>query len=478
MRLGVPLCLTLSLSSACGSSPQALIDCTELTAAFDAREPGEGGNILVILTDDIGTDRTGAWGTHPDPPPTPNIDQLVCAGVSFRAAYSNPTCSPSRASLMTGRHATRTGVGRWIPLDSNTWDLQLEELTLAEMLAESPHDYTSLAIGKWHLASFEREDAGLHPLNQGFATHRGMMGNPREAMTLNPKDRGFFDWERNVDGVQELMSTYLTTQTTDDALEAIAEQDGPWFMWLAYNSAHEPLHVPPKELRTLKVHGLSSELKLYNAMVEATDTEIGRLIAGIPAETLANTTIVYMSDNGTPGWGVEEPLIRKRSKGTVYEGGVNVPLVVAGPYVQHPGSSTEELTHFVDLMPTLAEIAGVDLSTLDRTFDGRSILPWVMDPDTALSREVVFTEGFYPSGGSDREWERRTIRSQDWKYSRIIDSDGEMDELLYDLHRDEWDEGDDLLAYGESTLSSEAKTALADLREALTEVDAELEFAY
>ncbi len=475
---------------ACTPKAGPALSCDELQSAFSAREPGEGGNILVILTDDIGTDHTAAWGAHPDPPPTPNIDQLVCAGVSFRAAYSNPTCSPSRASLMTGRHATRTGVGRWIPPDSNTWDLQLEEVTLAEMLAESDHAYTSLAIGKWHLASFMREDAGLHAINQGFATHRGMMGNPREAMTLAFTPRSFFDWERNIDGVQERMSSYLTTQTTDDALEAIEEQEGNWFMWLAYNSAHEPLHVPPSELYTGPVPSESDELGMYRAMVEATDSEIGRLLAGIDPAVLADTTIVYMSDNGTPSWGITEPLDDRRHKGTVYEGGVQVPLVVVGPYVDAPGTSTEEFVHFVDLFPTLAELAGVDLSQLVRTvdedtaeteplhLDGRSFLPWVVDPERATERELSFTEGFYPSGGGERKWERRTIRDRDWKYSRLLLADGRVQEQLYDLAQDEWDEGYDLLVPGESTLDSTERSALDRLRDELAAVDGQLELAY
>ena len=140
----------------CGR-PAAVVDCAQLTAV-DA-EAAIGGNILLILSDDIGIDKTAAYSAHPDPARTPNLEELACAGVRFDNAYANPVCSPSRAALLTGRHGSRTGIGRWINTRDDTFDLVAAEVTIAEMLAESVQDYTAAAVGKWHLTTFKRDDA-------------------------------------------------------------------------------------------------------------------------------------------------------------------------------------------------------------------------------------------------------------------------------------------------------------------------------
>jgi arylsulfatase A-like enzyme len=445
-----------------------------------------GGNVLVILSDDIGVDKHSGWGAHPDPPATPNIDRLRCAGLSFSRAWSNPTCTPSRSSLMTGRHASRTGMGRWIPADSVTWDLQPGEVTIAEMLAHSPHGYTSAVVGKWHLASFRREEPGRHPLDQGFSTHRGMLGNPAEALQPGNLPRGYWNWEISVDGQTKWMQTYLTTQTADDAIDVMAQLPEPWFLYVAFNSAHSPVHAPPPHLTTHDVTEASSEADRFDAMVEATDAEIGRVIASLSDETLADTTIIYLSDNGTPAHGITDPLDTSRGKGTVYEGGVHVPMVVVGPAVSEPGRSSDALVHFVDLFPTLAEIAEVDLSVLTRKtwqgpevplepeLDGHSLLANVRDPDAPGSRDLVFTEGFRPSGGGPYDWRRRTLRDETWKYT-WIEEDGLAWEGLYRLDPFAWDEGENLVL---RQRESEEQAALERLRAAMAATDERLEFAW
>jgi arylsulfatase A-like enzyme len=163
-----------------------------------------------------------------------------------------------------------------------------------------------------------------------------------------------------------------------------------------------------------------------------------------------------------------------------------VPFVVVGPTVSEPGSSTDALVHFVDIFPTLAEIADVDLSGMIRrnkagedvpllpVLDGHSVLPNVMDPAAAGARDVVFTEGFKPSGGGPYTWRRRTTRDAEWKYTRVEDEEG-LREGLYRIDPDAWDEGENLM---HQDRGAAAEAALERLRGAMDEMDDHLEFAY
>jgi len=476
------------------------ITCDALLSAREGATGGAGSNVLVIITDDVGIDKTAAYGEHPNPASTPNLDALACAGMLFRDTYSNPVCSPSRASLLTGRHGSRTGIGTWIYADTDTFDLLLDEVTIPEMLEASPHGYTSAAVGKWHLASFQREAPGMHPLQQGFSYHAGSLANPLEAVQPGNVPRHYWNWEKNVSGVQEWSDTYMTTDTTNEALGQIETLPEPWFLWVAYNSAHEPLHRPPRALRSSRLGMSPSEDDLFDAMVETVDTEIGRLLAGIPADVLANTTIVYLSDNGTPSHGIRSPWNDLRSKGTVYEGGVNVPFIVVGSHVGEPGAETSALVHFVDLFPTVAEIAEVEwgsraaLATTgpddhvetspaewdQRVFhfartplDGRSLLPVLADPTVSL-REELFTESFWPNGDPATASSLRMIRDAEWKLLRRDLGDEIVDSFYY-LRSGLWDEGVDLMETG---LTEATAAEYERLSAALDETRAGLTFAH
>ncbi len=469
MRLGLALALV-----ACDREPAPLCE-----------QSAQGENFLIIIADDVGIDKTSTYGEHEGAPPTPSLDALAERGLLFRNAYATPTCSPTRASLLTGRLPSRTGVGRWLyPVDAIN-DLELWELTLPEMLRRSPWCYTSMLAGKWHLVAWDRAEPARHPLLQGFDHHHGSLSNLGNAYTEGEdEDRGNYNWEKNTDGELAWTQTYAAQDTTDEALAFMDVAPEPWLLVASYNLAHLPIEVPPDELNLAGVTESSGGLEKYEASVVALDAEIGRLLDGLSEEQRARTTIVYLSDNGTdPDW-IEPPWNTSRGKGSVYDGGVRVPFIVAGPHVAEPGSETGALVQVVDLFPTLAELAGVDVDGLrveegsaagaPVELDGRSFLPVLEDPQASI-REFVYTEGFYPNGDRSRDWHRRMVRSPDWK---LIEEEEEgliVDRSLYRYSDAYPDEGYDLL---EQPLDAETIQAYARLQVEMDLITADLRYGY
>ncbi len=471
--------------------------CDALTERFGTGRTFDQSNILILLTDDIGMDQTAAWQAHPTPPPTPTLDALTCAGMSFLRTYSHPTCSPSRATLLTGRMPSRYGIGRWLS-DTGSWGLPLAEVTLPEMLAEA--GYSAGVAGKWHLAGATDPLAAQHPLDQGFGYHRGAFANLQMALGTGHVTRGYSQWERLEDGVPDWTTDYNVTVTTDDALELVELLPEPWLLYVAYNSAHEPLHRPPEHLLLDPdaVDNDSEDLVLYQAMVTATDLEIGRLLDSIDDDVLADTMVVYLADNGSPRWGITAPLDPARGKGTAFEGGVHVPMMVAGVGVSEPGQSSDALVSFADLFPTLAELVGIDLATwvppgsesgLPLALDGESLVPLLEDPTRDTTRSYVISEAFLPPGGGPYDWTRRTVVTTDWKYVLLEGEEATLDPLVEsreELYRigtndpelDAWilDEGIDLI--GNDLLDTESREVYETLSAALQRELAARPFEY
>ena len=184
-------------------------------------------NVLLIVADDLGVDRVAAYGEHPDPGNTPVIDALAADGILFRNAWTPPSCSPSRATLLTGRFGFRTGVGRALggpDISGKSPGLPLSETTIPELLSPG---HVSWAAGKWHLTS----DPGqlIHPLEQGFASHKGSYTN----LPGGPFGDTYSNFKKAVDGVYVTSRTYATTDTVNDAIDFIQNQGAgaPWFLW-------------------------------------------------------------------------------------------------------------------------------------------------------------------------------------------------------------------------------------------------------
>ena len=179
----------------------------------------------------------------------------------------------------------------------------------------------------------------------------------------------YFNWTLTTNGVETSKSTYITSELTNQAVEWINNQKGPWFLWLAYNAPHTPFHLPPASLHTRDLSGTTADIEqnpraYYLAAVEALDTEIGRLLSAISTEELANTTIIFVGDNGTPRRVVSNDSPYRGAKSSLYEGGINTPLIVTGAGVERVGISDDSLISTTDLFATISELAGQDLTEL------------------------------------------------------------------------------------------------------------------
>jgi arylsulfatase A-like enzyme len=433
-----------------------------LTAVACARAPESPPSLLVIVLDDVGTDAVGTWGEHPDAPPTPTIDALAAEGVLFRNAWSTPACAPTRATIMTGRHGRRTGIGSGLPPWTSPWGLQLDEVTLAEAVDLGPVDHATVATGKWHLSA-PSVGGPRHPLEQGFDHFDGSLGNllPNQASDRGPQ--AYDDWERDVDGVMGRSHTWAPTVAIDAALAAIREAEGPWLAYVALQAAHTPYQAPPPELLDEPVPEDADDVTLFRAMVRAADREIGRLLAEVD---LATTTVVLLGDNGTPPEVTTPPFVPALAKETVAEGGVGIPFLIAGAGVEAPGAETPVPVHTTDILPTLAELAQVDPAALP-VLDGISLVPWMVDPATPAAREAIYTEWFLPDGRGPYEAWQAAVRDERWKLAR----DQHGTELFFDL-QGVHEEAEDLLR--RSSLDAEQQAALSRLRAFLDAKDAEL----
>ncbi|MCY3001673.1 MAG: sulfatase-like hydrolase/transferase [Planctomycetota bacterium] len=440
------------LALALGGLTAALGSCGAGTAgAVDAREPS---NVLLVVADDVGVDMLAAYGVHPNAPPTPNLDALIADGVLFERAYTPPTCSPTRSAILTGRLSFRTGLGQpideWLP----EFALQLDERTLPEVLkAGSATPIATSAIGKWHLGSVAVGDVD-HPNLQGFDWFEGPFGN----LFLN---QDYFDYAKILNGVRVQSQVYATTDQVDDAIARVQAMPEPWFLYVGFSAAHTPLHAPPQNLHTYTLSGDpdASRFEHYCAMVQAMDTELGRLLAAIPPDVRARTTVVFIGDNGSPNQVVTPPSIPSQSKGSLYEGGVRVPLLIAGRDAVAKGARCSALVQSVDLFPTVIELMEADLEQGvgdNRPIDGRSITRYLSQPLAPSQRTFAVAEKFEPNGFGPYTSTGAMVRDARWK---LIRRSG-LPDALFDLQGLDR-EGVDL---NDGSLTAEESAALARLQ--------------
>jgi arylsulfatase A-like enzyme len=404
-------------------------------------------NVLLVIADDIGTDRVAAYAEAGDPGHTPVLDALAQQGVLFRNVWSSPVCSPSRVTVLTGRYGYRTGIGISIPFDNTGQTMGLagpegvpeSEISLGWIARRA--GYRTAAIGKWHVANIT--SGGFdHPVMLGFEQHLGPIGVG-----------GYFDWNKNIadsaGNRQVVVSKYSASENVDDALQVIDSfGDDPWLVWLAFTSAHTPYHVPPLDLLSEETAAEVSVARpsvpaLHRAMVEAMDTELGRLLAGIRPSVLAQTLVIFVGDNGTHDDALEQPTINNGAKGSVSEGGINVPLLIAGAGVQQPGREVGDLVNLVDLFSTVHAL--MDAQPLSHPVDGVSLLPVLTEPGGTPARRWVYSEKFVPNGLSAfKSKQKRALRdtryklirqdkpalSDPWRFYDLLLDPGETNDLV------------------------------------------------
>ncbi len=323
-------------------------------------------NILLIIADDLGADSfplTGSAGASL--PPMPNLTALKNSGVLFRNAHSQPTCSPTRAAMLTGRHPFRTGIGAQLT-GATSPQLQASEFTLPEAFAANAGLGYSLAMfGKWHLNA----GAGTND------TPRTVGGWPHFAGTIIGALPDFSAWTKVINGVATATTNYATTDTANDVITFITSRPAgtPWFACAAFNAPHAPLHVPPAALHTYGTP--TTNRAQYEAMCQALDTEVGRVLANV---NLATTTVIFVGDNGTPQNVIQTPYNAAHSKETLYDGGTRVPLIIAGPAVVSPNRESTAPVNCADLYSTILELAGIDVASTQpaaNPIDAKSLLP-------------------------------------------------------------------------------------------------------
>lgn len=353
-------------------------------------------NILFVIADDLGPENVGAYKSDialADPPATPNLDALANAGVRFRNAWGFPVCSPSRAAMYTGRLPLRTGVGAVIEADTDHV-LSTSETTLPEVAAAG--GYATALIGKWHLGSTASIGGNDAPRTAGFGKHSGILSGAVNSYTK---------WQKYVDGsaIRKFVTTYATTSEVDDTKAWISGTSQPWMATLSLIAPHNPFHKPTAGLYTSDLSDItnpnlnaSTKRRCYKAAVEALDTELGRLLDELESKgQLASTMVIFVGDNGTPSAAVDAGVDASKAKGTVYQRGVRVPLIVAGPHVVNGGRVEDALVSGTDLFATLAELTGQSAST---GIDSVTLMPYLTASSHPSARTWVYTETFTGSG--------------------------------------------------------------------------------
>ena len=391
-------------------------------------------NFLFFLVDDMGWADIGANGSKFHE--TPHIDKLAASGIRFTQGYAAcPVCSPTRASIMTGRHPVRVDITDWIPGQGNHANnkllhpqdrnnLALEEVTIAEQL--KTHGYQTFFAGKWHLGS-----EGHWPEDQGFdinigGHHRGSPPGGYYAPWTNPALKANKPGE------------YLTERLTEESIKFLEQRDAakPFLLYLSYYNIHTPIQPYKKRIEhynakaekmfkgetpTKSEHEGLTRMRQDNAalasMVAAVDDSVGVLLGKLKELKLdQNTVVIFFSDNGGLstrggkrfGPGCNLPL--RASKGWLYEGGVREPTIIRAPGITQPGSVSHKPMVSMDFFPTMLDLAGLPAQPKLHA-DGQSLLSQLQGNETG-HRTLYW---HYPHYHGSSWKPGASIRDGDWK---------------------------------------------------------------
>lgn len=419
----------------------ALVSLAAVAAADDGK-PARKPNIVFILTDDLGWTDLGCQGSKYYE--TPNIDRLAAGGMRFTDGYTcGPNCQPTRAALMTGQYAPRTGVytvggtNRFdtssrplVPVE-NVTDLATEKITIAEALKAA--GYATGMFGKWHLGN----GADHHPSNQGFDEAIVSAGQHFNFNT-NPK-------------VEVPEGLYLADFLTDKAVDFLERhQKEPFFLYLPHFGVHSPHDAKPDLIKRFerKPAAGGHDDPTYAAMIASVDESVGRVMAKLDELKLTeNTLVIYSSDNGGVGGYAAAGVTKNKSitdnaplrggKGMLYEGGVRVPYIFSWKGVIQPGTVCHEPIISVDLFPSLLEVAAAP-APANQPIDGVSYVSLLRSGGKGtLPREAIYWHfpGYLGGGGQDswRTTPAGAIRQGDYKLLEFFE-DGRLE--LYNLKSD------------------------------------------
>jgi len=402
-------------------------------------------NIVFILADDLGWTDLGCYGNKFNE--TPNIDKLAENGIRFTQAYAAcPVCSPTRASILTGKYPARLQLTNYIkgertdensPVLPANWKPYLEgtETTLPELLKTK--GYITGMVGKWHLGNEEEQT----PWSQGFDFSR-MIGK-------NGLD--YYNYSIFLDSYKTEFTDngkeYLTDKLTEYGVEFIQKNKGkPFFLYLTYSAPHVFIVPRGDKLRKYFFKYGQSEEKFnpyYAAMVESLDDGVGRIIQILKENgLLENTIVVFTSDNG--GLGLDElgptptnlsPL--RKWKGHIYEGGTRIPAIISWPGKLKAGKTSTNYFSTIDYLPTFCELTGI--STIPENVDGKSIVPLLLQPEKEIdpNRSLFW---HYPHFSNQLGRPAGSVRVGDFKLVELYEN-GKLE--LYNL-KDDISESNDL----------------------------------
>lgn len=437
--------LAAALAACAAPAPQPVAD--------QPRASGPPLNLVLIVADDLGwTDLASFGSTFHE---TPNLDRMAREGLRFTSFYAaSPVCSPTRASLMTGRHPARVQVTDWSPGRTDRPDqrllqvrdrneLPLAEVTLAEVLRGA--GYATASIGKWHLGG-----PGHLPTDQGFDLN--VAGD-----NAGSPPGYFWPYQTSDRGLSELAARgrpgdILTDRLAEEAAQWISSnRDRPFFLYLPFFAVHTPLQAKPElvakyrakaaalEIPDSAVWGTESGRRFrrvqshatYAGMVETLDAAVGRVLRALEESGVAGRTlVVFTSDNGglatAEGWPTTNLPLRA-GKGWLYEGGLRVPTVVRWPGEVEPGREHAGAASSMDLFPTLLDAAGIRWEA--GRLDGVSLLPVLRGG--SLTRDTLFWH--YPHYSNQGGRPGGAVRQNRWKLIEHFE-DGRVE--LYDLATD------------------------------------------
>ena len=421
-----------------------------LAAALLLAAPGafadSGGreklNFVFILADDYGWADTG-FNNPKTFYETPNLDALARSGMVFRSAYAaGPVCSPTRASIVTGKHPARLGLTDWIPGRGNRPDqklsapkipgfLPLEEVTFAEALKE--HGYDTFFAGKWHLGGPEYQ-----PEKQGFDINKG--GHHRGS-----PPGGYFSPYKNPMLEDGPKGEYLTDRLGSETVRFIEEhRERPFLAYLSTYTVHIPLQGKPelvekyrKKLESMpKPEGPEflpegknrcrqvQNHPVYAAMVRSLDENVGRILKRLDELGIAGrTAVIFMSDNGglsTAEGHSTSNLPLRAGKGWLYEGGLREPMVIRWPGVTKPGGVCDVPVTSTDFYPTMLEMAGLPLKPGQHA-DGVSLVP-LLRGTGSIDRKAVFWH--YPHYSNQGGRPGAAVRAGDFKLIEYFEDGG------------------------------------------------------
>ncbi|EDM28495.1 arylsulphatase A [Lentisphaera araneosa HTCC2155] len=402
--------------------------------ALSAKTP----NIVILLADDLGYKDIACYK---GPVETPNIDSLAVKGTKFETFYSgSAVCSPSRATLITGRHHIRTGIYSWVHDATQKTHLLEREITLAEMLKEK--GYMTAHFGKWHLGmtgkKAKKPNPDAHGFDYWFAT-----GNNAAPSHKNPNN-----FVRNGKEVGPLEG-YSAQLVVDDAinwLDKREDTESPFFMNVWFHEPHKKMAAPEDIIKKYKDQKKSKNEDLYSATIDNTDQAVGRLLNKL-AEVAKpeDTLIIYSSDNGSFLSERTEPFLG--NKGSNYQGGLRVPGIISWPGHVKESQVVQETAALVDIMPTLRAIVenpnpsglhldGTDLSPLlfaePAKFERQQALFWHLHKAKAI---VAMRQGKYMIHAAP-DYDMKKANLFDEKLIPIVKSGKYKDFELFDLELD------------------------------------------